>query len=628
MSCFRSLGVTVFAALVAVAFDPAPAPATITPEAAQVLDRYVAAIGGRAAIAAERSSHTKSTIVAIGFSGTLEAWTQRPDKTASQTALGPFTLKDGYDGTTAWRIDQNGKLSLRDGKDLEDEKGSAWFENGRWLDPDQGGGSVALQGNERDSTGAWIVLEVKGPVGRTRAMWFNTGSGLLDRVVTQADQHTVTTRLSDYRMDAGLLRAHRQEASVAGMPANNLTVTIDSVWVNQAVDPARFAAPQPAAADFRFLQGTGPARLPIRYGERHVWVKASIDGGPAEDFILDTGASVSLLDSAWAATHGITSEGKMQAMGAAAAGDVAFAKVASITVAGPDGSGVEIAGQKLAVLALNRFVAPFFWREAAGVLGYDFISRFVMEIDYDGGMLTLYEPKRFTYAGKGTGVPITMAGGIPVVKARLDGQYEGEFRLDVGSGSTVDLHGPFVKKHGLREKLPKTVEILNGGFGGTFTSHIGRMKKMEIGPYAWSSPLVILSGARTGGLASEDYAGNIGNDIFERFKCTLDYEHRMLYLEPGKRFAKPDRFTRAGVQLARFGDTVRAMQVLAGSAAAAAGIKEGDEVVALDGKPILTWTQDVLTEMFEQGAAGEKHTLELLRDGKRSTAILRLKEII
>jgi hypothetical protein len=221
-----------------------------------------------------------------------------------------------------------------------------------------------------------------------------------------------------------------------------------------------------------------------------------------------------------------------------------------------------------------------------------------------------------------------MSGGIPVVKAKLDGQYEGEFRVDVGSGSTVDLHGPFVKKNGLREKLPKTVEILNGGFGGTFTSHLGRMKKMEIGPFAWTDPLVILSGAQTGGLASEDYAGNIGNEILDRFKCTLDYEHRTIYLEPGKHFMKPDRFTRAGVQLARFGDTIRAMQVLPGSAAAAAGIKEGDEVVALDGKPILTYTQDMLTDMFERGAAGEKHTLAIVRDGRRSTATLRLKEII
>jgi hypothetical protein len=616
------------AALIAALISAPAVRAAITPEAAKVVDRYVAAIGGRPAVEAERSVHSKNTVVAFGFTGTLESWIQRPDRIASQTVLGPFALKDGFDGTTAWRIDQNGKLSIRDGKDLEDEKGSAWFENGHWLMPDQGGGSVAVQGKESDSTGAYTVLEVKGRVGRTRAIWFSTKTGLVDRVVIKTDQQTITTRLSDYRVNAGLLRPHRQEASVAGMPLNNLTVTLDSVWVNEATDPSRFALPQPAAADFKFLKGSGPAGLPVRYGERHVWVKVAIDGRPPEDFLLDTGASVSLLDSAWAASHGIASEGKMQAVGAGATGDVAFARVGSIRVAGPDGDGVEIAGQKLAVLALNRFVAPFFWRDAAGVLGYDFISRFVMEIDYDNGTLTLHDPKTFKYTGNGTAVPITLAGSIPVVKAKIDGQYEGQFRLDVGSGSTVDLHSPYVKKHGLREKMGKSVAVMAGGFGGTFTSHLGRMKSMEIGPYSWKDPLVILSGAEQGGLASEDYAGNIGNEVFERFKCTFDYEHRTLYLEPGPRFSKSDRFSRAGVQLARFGDAVKAMQVLPGSAAEAAGIREGDEVVTLDGKPILDWTQDSVTEMFENGVVGEKHALELLRDGKKRKVTVKLKEMI
>ena len=142
----------------------------------------------RAAIEAERTVHTKSTITAFGFSGTLESWSQRPDKVASQTALGPFTLKDGFDGTTAWRIDQNGKLAFRDGKELEDEKGGAWYENGLWLAPDQGGGSITVQGQQKDSAGAYTVLEVKGPVGRTRSMWFDTKTGLVDRVAESHDE--------------------------------------------------------------------------------------------------------------------------------------------------------------------------------------------------------------------------------------------------------------------------------------------------------------------------------------------------------------------------------------------------------------------------------------------------------
>ncbi|MBI1796159.1 MAG: aspartyl protease family protein [Candidatus Eisenbacteria bacterium] len=616
------------AALLLIAL-PMTAHATISPEAAKVIDRYLVVAGGRAAILAEYTSHTKDTVSAFGFTGTIDAWTQRPDHVASVTALGPFTLKDGFDGATAWRIDQNGKLTQRDGKDLENEKGQAWFENDRWLEADQGGGAITVKSVGSDSLGNYTVLEITPPVGRPHDLWFNDESGLLDRIVVKNDAQTLVTRLTDYRRDQGRMRPHKQIGTVVDMPANTILITVDSLWVNPVIDPVVFTMPAAAATnDAKFIPGGTTATLPIRYGERHVWLKVSVNGGPPEDFILDSGASVSLLDSAWAAAHGITGEGKMQAVGAGATGGVAFTHVHSLKVAGPDGHGVELTDQKIAVLALNRFIAPFFWRDAAGVLGYDFISRFADRIDYDNSTLTLYDAKTFKYDGKGTGMPITMAGSIPVVKAKIDDTYEGDFRLDVGSGSTVDLHSPFVKQHALATKVGKTIEIMNGGFGGTFTSHLGRMKKMQIGPYAWNEPLVILSGAESGGLASQDYAGNIGNEVLDRFVITLDYEHRMLYLEPGRRFAKRDKFSRAGVELARFGDTIQALQVLPGSAAAAAGVKEGDSVTSLDGKAILTYAPDQLNDMFQNEPAGTKHTLEVLRDGKKMSLTLTLKVLI
>src|SRR5205085_7771872 len=89
----------------------------------------------------------------------------------------------------------------------------------------------------------------------------------------------------------------------------------------------------------------------------------------------------------------------------------------------------------------------------AGVIGADLISRLVTEIDYDHGRLTFYDPASFQYAGPGKGVPFVLAGNMPAVTMTLDGKFTGQFRVDVGSSSTVDLHRPFVTKHAL-EKQP------------------------------------------------------------------------------------------------------------------------------------------------------------------------------
>jgi predicted metalloprotease with PDZ domain len=169
---------------------------------------------------------------------------------------------------------------------------------------------------------------------------------------------------------------------------------------------------------------------------------------------------------------------------------------------------------------------------------------------------------------------------------------------------------------------------VGGGFGGTFTSSVCRMKKMEIGPFSWSEPIVLLSGAAQGGLASEDYAGNIGNHILERFRCTFDYEHRVVYLEPGRRCQERDLFSRAGCQWARFGDRVVAMQVLADSPAAKAGLRVDDETTAIDGKPISAYAAEDLRRMFEEGPAGEKHVIEVVREGKTKRLKLVLADIL
>jgi hypothetical protein len=602
--------------------------AEITPAAREVVERYIAATGGRAALEAVHSTHMKITLEAFGLTGRTDVWLATPDRRASEVALGPFKLRDGFDGARAWRTDPSGKVIVLDGKDLEDAKSSAWFENDRWLAPDQGGGRVALAGEERDSSGSWTVLEVTPPAGRARRVYLDPRTGLIGRVVVKNDQMTISTALSDYREVAGRRIAFRTLQQMAGMPANDVTLTLDSIWVNEEVPASRFAEPGGAAVAVKYLKTPGLARLPFEYSAKHVWLRASVNGGPPADFLYDTGASASVLDSAYAASIGVRSEGRIQGQGAGATGNASFAQIATLRVAAPDGDGIEIGDVKVAVLDLNGILEPFFWRPAAGIVGFDFIVRFVNEIDYDRRTITLRDPATFTYGGKGTAVPMTLAGHVPAVKFTLDGRIEGDYRIDVGSGSTVDLHGPFVKKHGLAARVGSTVEISGGGFGGTFQSRAGRMASMSVGPYSWARPLVVLSGAQTGALASEDYAGNVGNRILERFKCTIDYERRVLYLEPGARYEKPDSFTHSGMQLAKIGGAIRAARVMPRSPASEAGVREGDVVASIAGRPAADYSVDEVEGLLERGPVGSRVKLELLQAGRKRTVTLKLREVL
>jgi hypothetical protein len=165
-------------------------------------------------------------------------------------------------------------------------------------------------------------------------------------------------------------------------------------------------------------------------------------------------------------------------------------------------------------------------------------------------------------------------------------------------------------------------------FGGTFSIKFARMRSLEIGPFKLDAPLIGLSTTNEGAFASEDYVGNIGNRLLERFTVTLDYERRVIHLEPGAHLADPARFLMLAADLARYGDTVRAAHVLPGGPAAAAGLEEGDEVTTIDGKPATGLDPDQLRARFELGKPGDHVTLTVSRSGKPKQLHVTLKTIL
>jgi len=608
-------------------FGGAPASADITPEARAIVAHHLEAIGGRAAFDAVRTTHGVGKVEAFGFTGEIELWSERPDRRASRMSLGPLDLRQGSDGAKAWRTDPGGKVMVLDGKDLERAIAGNWFDALRWLEADQGGGSVSVD-TDAAAGGPYDVLLVEAPGGDTRRVWVNRDTGLIDKVVSKDDQRTVTTTPSRYRAFDGLKIATVSTTAVEGMTANDVTVTFDTFEVNTDVSSAPFGVPGDQTDAVQYLKTPEQARLAFDYSGRHLWLRASVNGQPPADFIFDTGASITVIDSAYAASIGLEAQGSLQGQGAGATGSAALGSLQTLRVEGDDGDGVQLADVPIAILSVNAMLEPFFWRPCAGILGFNFIHQFVVEIDYDTKALVLHDPKTFEYAGKGEAIPMKVDGTTPTVEMTIDDRWKGEFRVDAGSSATVDLHGPFVKANGIDAKVKKSVTVVSGGFGGTFTSRLTRMKSLQIGPYSWKRPMVSLSGAETGALASEEYAGNIGNRILERFKCTFDYDRRVLWLEPGARYGAHDGVSRTGLQLVRQGDEVSIAQVIEGSPAAKAGMRNGDLIRSIDGRPAAEWTRAEMETLFEEGKPGRRVAFEFTRDGRTLNATVVLREVI
>jgi hypothetical protein len=145
-------------------------------------------------------------------------------------------------------------------------------------------------------------------------------------------------------------------------------------------------------------------------------------------------------------------------------------------------------------------------RSVDGLLGYNFLERFTVTIDYDAKQLTIMEPSRFNYTGPGEILPIQFDRDQPYVRAmiKVPGKppEESLFLIDTGSQDEVDH--PLIGR--------ETGRI----FGKVETLQLGKIQLHD------------LHGANTGeGLFSH----LIGGGVLHRFKVIFDYTRKRMILE-------------------------------------------------------------------------------------------------
>ncbi len=144
-----------------------------------------------------------------------------------------------------------------------------------------------------------------------------------------------------------------------------------------------------------------------------------------------------------------------------------------------------------------------------------------------------------------------------------------------------------------------------------------------------ANPLVSLSQDAEGALAVEDNDGPIGNEIFRRFKVTIDCSRQRMMLEPNTQLSDAFEHDMSGIVIDAEGKDCRVYKV-AGvtdkSPAAEAGVKTGDEIIAIDGKPAKLLTSSQVEKMLMQN--GARHSLRLARAGQTIVVRIKLRRLI
>jgi len=277
---------------------------------------------------------------------------------------------------------------------------------------------------------------------------------------------------------------------------------------------------------------------------------------------------------------------------------------------------------------------PFLGHSIDGILGYGFLSRFVVELDYDKREVSFFDPATYVAPRNATMVPITFRGKSPLVSVKLarpDGTLLTTWlELDTGSFEGLGLDGAWVKREGLLSGHEPTRPIFGLAIGGETKGFRFRIPTAQVGPYVIARPVASATTSDNAGSGSSDIAGVLGGEILNRFHMVLDYRGSSILLVPASRLAKRSEWMdMLGAQVVADGsafDTLRVRAIMPRTPASESKLRVGDLIRAVDGVSGKELTLERLGALM--GEPGRRRTLRVKRGIRSLTIIVQTARLI
>lgn len=498
-----------------------------------LLLRSVGGESARRTLAKSKGGELSGTAIVNGQAGSILICHAPPRRSEITFSLDSIAWQMGFDGTTAWSVDFNQNVRLLEGAERRELVAQTFLlTHGYFFWPsDQFSirydGLVSWNGRRVHQ----LLFDISGA--DSVRMLIDSASGLHAGEISWQDQYQVETRHSEHRRVAGVMMIGRSDVTTSGTRLSS-TFQFDSIAIGSPCLPDSRAVgqiPPEQRPAFRFHTSAAEVRLPITVSFGHVWFVGAING-KQRAFLLDSGASTNILDSAGTADLACRQYGSLQAQGIAAFSTVNLVHVDSLTF-GELTIVDQVAGRlDLSPLARGN---PFPDLPMGGIVGADLLHLLPVEIRYPRAELILHHPDSFLPRPRAVGIPMHFNGAVPSVEATVAG-LPGRFLLDIGNAFGLILHEAFVRRHGLDSLLSETgLSRLLGGIGGGMEARELVLRQFSLGSIQFDS-LLVLAAEPSGGIGSSvEISGNIGYEILSKFDLIVHYRQRLLYLQaPGR----------------------------------------------------------------------------------------------
>jgi len=496
-------------ALLACSVGSAPADDAL-PDSATIRAKVAAATGP-----IPSAYHETEEIVSSNGLTTVEHDTVHGQSWRSVYDSGPFHFEEGVDKTQAWHQNDNGQTVL-----------------------DQ-----ADPGSPASAIMAGTVSRVHAPVEAYLIAALDAqGYGIkqyVDPTTWQPVRHErievngiETTTYDDVWLDHGRTFAHHWHIDdTISQTSSDVRVT---AYDSSPVFNDEVAIVPPVRSLVTFPSGVSLVTLPTQFNApdsgSDVVVRVTINGR-ALDFILDTGAGGTVMDTDVAKSLGLPFYNRASAVVAQR-----FSTARTIV---PEMHVGDLVLRNVAVQ-----LAPQGWDagpyvKAVGLLGFDFLAELGVTIDYEHRHVTVVPDAAYVPPSDPHTLPldVRIEEGQPFTSVRINGAVGDRWTLYTGGGTTFLIFDSFARAH------PEAVRDNHGwgarsdpvtfyGVGGEFDTRPYLIANLQLS----SINFIDVLGYRVTSKQSysDDGDGIIGADFLRLFTVGLDYGHSCVYLVPTK----------------------------------------------------------------------------------------------
>jgi hypothetical protein len=241
-----------------------------------------------------------------------------------------------------------------------------------------------------------------------------------------------------------------------------------------------------------------------------------------------------------------------------------------------------------------------------GELGMDFLRRYIVQIDFESGILRLCNslPK-----GIGEGIKVVQPGQehiVPTVQLLVGGEKPQRFHISTGlAGSSLQIEKKLFDQWKDRGKAFALFDEREYSRFGSRMQETGRLESVQLGSFR-PEGLIVCTGERN----------LVGLSFLSRFLVTFDFAAGKMYLKKGAQFDRADaRFDMWETTLERDEAAPVVATVKPGGPAARLGLRPRDRIESLNGVPAQRWSHWYVRQLL--GRSDAVLTAEVTREGQR-----------